>query len=90
MKKLFITLLLFIGTLTFGQTKIKTKDIDKNINVVLDSLSKVYKVKVGGIVVDEYPNLRITSIIYYQNGELVDKVIKTETNPPKKDILGRD
>jgi|688.fasta_scaffold12752_16 hypothetical protein len=90
MKKLFITLLLFIGTLTFGQTKIKTKDIDKNINVVLDSLSKVYKVKVGGIVVDEYPNLRITSIIYYQNGELVDKVIKTETIPPKKDILGRD
>ena len=33
MKKLFITLVLLVGTLTFSQTKPKTKDIDKDINV---------------------------------------------------------
>lgn len=90
MKKLFLLTVLLIGTFSFSQTKSKIKDIDKDINVVLDSLSKVYKVKVGAIVVDEYPNLRMTSITYYQNGKLVNKVIKTETNPPKRDILGRD
>ena len=90
MKKLFITLVLLVGTLSFSQTKPKTKDIDKDINVLLDSLSKVYKVKVGGVVVDEYPNLRITSITYYQNGKLTHKVIMTEKNPPKRDILGND
>ena len=90
MKKLFLLTLLLVGTLTFGQTKPKTKDIDKDINVLLDSLSKVYKVKVGSVVVDNYPNLRITSITYVQNGELVHKVIKTEKNPPKIDILGHN
>ena len=43
-----------------------------------------------GVVVDEYPNLRITSITYYQNGKLTHKVIMTEKNPPKRDILGND
>ena len=90
MKKLFLLSLLLIGTVSFGQTKPKEKDIDRDINVLLDSLSKVYKVKVGGVVVDEYPNLRITSITYYQNGKLTHKVIMTEKNPPKRDILGND
>lgn len=90
MKKLFLLTVLLIGTLTFSQTKSKTKDIDRDINVLLDSLSNVYKVKVGGVVVDEYPNLRITSITYYQNGKLTHKVIMTEKNPPKRDILGND
>ena len=44
MKKLFLLTVLLIGTLTFSQTKPKTKDIDRDINVLLDSLSKVYKV----------------------------------------------
>jgi len=88
MKKLFVLLILLVGALSFSQTKPKTKDIDRDINVLLDSLSKVYKVKVGGVVVDEYPNLRITSITYYENGKLTRKVIKTEKNPPKRDILG--
>ena len=94
MKKLLL-LLFLIGTLTsVAQVKSKSepkeKDIDRDINVLLDSLSKVYKVKVGGVVVDEYPNLRITSITYYQNGKLTHKVIMTEKNPPKRDILGND
>jgi hypothetical protein len=43
MKKLFVLLILLIGTLSFSQTKPKTKDIDKDVKVFLDSLSKVYK-----------------------------------------------
>jgi hypothetical protein len=88
MKKIFITLILLVGTLTFSQTTPKTKNIDKDINVLLDSLSKVYKVKVGSVIVEDYPNLRVTSIAYYQNDELTYKVIKTEKNPTKRNIFG--
>jgi hypothetical protein len=78
MKKLFLLSLLFVGALTFGQTKPKTNDIDKNANVVLDSLSKVYHVKVGSIVIIECNGVKTTSITYVKNGELLKKVIKTE------------
>ena len=88
MKKLFLLSLLLVGTLSFSQTKPKTKDIDKDINVLLDSLSKVYKVKVGSVIVEDYPNLRVTSIAYYQNDELTYKVIQTEKNPTKRNIFG--
>lgn len=88
MKKLFLLSVLLVGTLSFSQTKPKTKDIDKDINVLLDSLSKVYKVKVGSVIVEDYPNLRVTSIAYYQNDELTYKVIQTEKNPTKRNIFG--
>ena len=88
MKNLFVLLLLIIGALSSSaQDNPKTKNIDRNINVLLDSLSKVYRVKVGAVIVDNYTNLRITSISYVKNGELISKVIKTEKNPPKRDIL---
>jgi hypothetical protein len=76
MKKLFVTLLLLIGTLTFSQTKPKTKDIDKDANVLLDSLSRVYKVRVNSIFVETYNGETTTSISYVKNGVLVYKVIK--------------
>jgi hypothetical protein len=79
MKKLFLLSALLIGTLTsVAQTKPKTNDIDKNANVVLDSLSKVYHVKVGSIVIIECNGVKTTSITYVKNGELLKKVIKTE------------
>lgn len=87
MKKLLLLVLLMVSLLSFSQDNPKAKNIDKNINVLLDSLSKVYRVKVGAVIVDNYTNLRITSISYVKNGELISKVIKTEKNPPKRDIL---
>jgi hypothetical protein len=83
MKKLFITLLLLVGTLSFSQNKTKTKDIDKNANVLLDSLSKVYKVRVNSIFIESYNGETITSISYVKNRELIYKVIKVVKN--KKD-----
>jgi hypothetical protein len=78
MKKLFLLSVLLIGTLSFGQTKPKEKDIDKEANVYLDSLSKVHKVKICSIKVERLNGVITTSIGYSKNGELVYKIIKQE------------
>ncbi len=79
MKKILLLAALFIGTLnSFAQNKTKTKDIDKDANVLLDSLSKVYHVRVNSIMVETYNGLKTTSISYVKNKELVYKAIKTE------------
>jgi hypothetical protein len=79
MKKLFFISTLLIGTLTsFGQVKPKKKDIDKESNVVIDSLSKVYKVKVQSYMVETYNGIKQTSISYVKDEKLVYIVIKTE------------
>jgi uncharacterized protein YxeA len=80
MKKILVIVLLLIGTLTFSQTKPKTKDIDKDANVLLDSLSRVYKVRVNSIFVETYKGETTTSISYVKNKELVYKVIKPKEN----------
>jgi hypothetical protein len=90
MKKIFLSLLLIVGLSSFAQDNLKPKNIDKGINVLLDSLSNVYNVKVGAVIVNDYPNLRTTTIVYVKNGELVKKIIKTEKNPPKRDILSKN
>ena len=80
MKKIFLLATLLIGTLTsFAQNKTKPKDIDKDANVLLDSLSKVYHVRVNSIMVETYNGVNTTSISYVKNKELVYKVIKTES-----------
>lgn len=79
MKKLIFISTFLIGTLTsFGQVKPKKKDIDKESNVVIDSLSKVYKVKVQSYMVETYNGIIRTSISYVEDKKLVYKVIKTE------------
>ena len=78
MKKLFLLSVLLIGSLSFGQTKPKTKDVDKEANVYLDSLSKVYKVKICSIKVERLNGVITTSIGYTKNGELAYKIIKQE------------
>ena len=75
MKKLFLLSLLFVGTLSFSQTKPKEKDIDKESNVLLDSLSKVYKVKVQSIMEESYNGVTTTSISYVKDKKLVYKII---------------
>jgi hypothetical protein len=79
MKKLIFISVFLLGTLTlFGQVKPKKKDIDKEANFVIDSLSKVYKVKVQSYMVKTYNGIIQTSISYVENKKLVYKVIKTE------------
>jgi|688.fasta_scaffold1216334_2 hypothetical protein len=79
MKKLLLLSVLFIGTLSFGQTKPKTKDVDKEANVYLDSLSKVHKVKICSIKEVRLNGVITTSIGYSdKNGDLVYKIIKQE------------
>ena len=78
MKKLFLLSVLLIGTVSFGQTKPKEKDVDKEANVYLDSLSKVHKVKICSIKVERLNGVITTSIGYSKNGELVYKIIKQE------------
>lgn len=75
MKKLFLLSLLFVGTLSFSQTKPKEKDIDKESNVLLDSLSKVYKVKVQSIMEESYNGVTTTSISYVKDKKLVYRII---------------
>jgi hypothetical protein len=75
MKKLFLLSLLLIGTLSFSQTKPKEKDIDKEANVLLDSLSKVYKVKVQSVMEETYNGVTTTSISYVKDKKLVYKII---------------
>lgn len=81
MKQIIYILIMLFSILTFSQEKKitpKTKDIDKESNRVLDSLSKVYKVKVYSILKESNNGVVTTSIAYGKNGELVYKVIKTE------------
>ena len=75
MKKLFLLSVLLVGTLTFGQTKPKEKDIDKESNVLLDSLSKVYKVKVQSIMEEYYNGVTTTYISYVKDKKLVYRII---------------
>jgi hypothetical protein len=80
MKKIFVLSALFIGIVSFGQTpsKPKIKDIDKEVNVSLDSLSKVYKLDVQAFSIITWNGVKTTSISYIKEGELLKKVIKTE------------
>lgn len=80
MKKLLLLVLLMVSLSSFSQTNPKTKDIDKDANVLLDSLSKVYKVRVNSIFIETYNGVTTTSISYVKNKELIYKVIKIKKN----------
>ena len=78
MKKLFLLTVLLIGTLTFSQTKPKTKDIDRDINVLLDSLSKVYKKKVFSIMKITKNDTIKTYISYEKDNKLTYELISSK------------
>lgn len=81
MKQLTYILIMLFSIVTFSQDKkatTKTKDIDKEANRVIDSLSIVHKVNVVSILVETYNGVTKTSIAYVKNKQLVYKVIKTE------------
>jgi len=78
MKKLFLLSLLLVGTLSFGQTKPKIKDIDRDINVLLDSLSKVYKKKVFSIMKITKNDTIKTYIAYAKDNKLTYELISSK------------
>ena len=79
MKKLIFISAFLIGTLTsFGQVKPKKKDIDKDANVLMDSLSKVYKKKVLSIMkITENDTLK-TYIAYAKENQLTYELISSK------------
>ena len=79
MKKLIFISTFLIGTLTsFGQVKLKKKDIDKDANVLMDSLSKVYKKKVLSIMkITENDTLK-TYIAYAKENQLTYELISSK------------
>ena len=81
MEKVICLLIVVLTTsISMGQTKkkieSKPKDIDRDINFKLDSLSKVYKVKIYsyGTVSDE-DGITRHFVGYIEGGELKKKII---------------
>lgn len=82
MKNLFfISFFLFVSMMSFSQIHQKetNSETEKDINIRLDSLSKVYHVRVVNYSEKSNNGIRTISIGYSQNGELVHKIIKTDT-----------
>ena len=79
MKKLICIFFMFFSMVTFSQEKKATpkiKDIDKKVNISLDSLSKVYKKDVRYYAVEEGFGRRIETIKYIdKNKNLRTQVI---------------
>jgi hypothetical protein len=79
MKKLFLLSLLLIGTLTsVAQVKPKTKDIDKDANVLMNSLSKVYNKKVFSIMKITKNDTIKTYIAYAKDNKLTYELISSK------------
>jgi hypothetical protein len=81
MKNLLFLSSLLLSFFSFSQTNQKGNgsDKEKEINVSLDSLSKVYHVNVVNYSKICINGIKTTSIGYYKNGVLIDKIIKTDT-----------
>jgi hypothetical protein len=79
MKQLTYILIMLFSIVTFSQEKkknIKSKDTDKAVNIILDSLSKVYKKEVVFYSVVERNGRKKISITYYdKNKNLKHQVI---------------
>ena len=79
MKNLTYIFFMLFSIVTFSQEKkktVKSKDTDKAVNIILDSLSKVYKKEVVSYSVVERNGRKKISITYYdKNKKLRSQVI---------------
>jgi hypothetical protein len=79
MKKLLVITLTLISFLTFSQENkktLKTNDLDKRVNITLDSLSKLYKKEVVSYFIIQRNGRKKFSITYYdKNKNLIRKII---------------
>jgi hypothetical protein len=82
MKKLFLLSLLFVGALTFGQTKKVNKQKSgepiKSVirfNTTMDSLSYIYKKNVVGYYYSEIADDKRLILTYIKNDKIKDSTI---------------
>ena len=65
MKKVFIIFLVFFSVFSFSQEKKNTnKNVDKNVTQKMDSLSKIYKVKVVGAYAITHNGVSVRGYVY--------------------------
>jgi hypothetical protein len=79
MKKLFIITSLLISVLSFSQENKKdlNKNVDQNVTQRMDSLSKVYKVKVIGAYKITHNGVFVQGFVYEdKTGKLIQKETK--------------
>ena len=82
MKKLTYIFLMFFSIVTFSQVKkktSKTKDTDKEVNISLDSLSKIYKKEVVYYNVLQRNGRKKISITYYDNNKNLNSQVISDT-----------
>ena len=82
MKTLAYILIMLFSIVTFSQEKkktIKSKDTDKAVNIILDSLSKVYKKEVVFYSVLERNGRKKTSITYYDKNKNLKRQVISDT-----------
>jgi hypothetical protein len=79
MKKLLVITLTLISFLSLSQENkktLKTNDLDKRVNITLDSLSKLYKKEVVSYFIIQRNGRKKFSITYYdKNKNLIHKTI---------------
>ena len=83
MKKATLIFFLFVSLVTFSQEKKATpkiKDIDKKVNISLDSLSKVYKKDVRYYSVEEGHGRRKVTIKYYDKNKNLKRQVISDTS----------
>lgn len=79
MKKLFVLSLMLFSVVSFSQEKKKesNKKVDQTITQKMDSLSKVYKVKVIGSYKITHNDVYVEGIVYEdKSGNVHDKETK--------------
>ena len=77
MKKLFIITIVFFSVFSFSQEKNKNtnKNVDLNVTQRMDSLSKIYKVKVVGAYAITHNGVSVRGYVYEdkKTGNLIQR-----------------
>ena len=78
MQKFFIIYLVFFTVFSFSQEKKNTnKNVDKNVTQKMDSLSKIYKVKVVGAYAITHNGVSVRGYVY--EDKITGNLIQRET-----------
>ena len=85
MKQLTYILIMLFSIVTFSQEKKKekNKNVDRNVTQKMDSLSKLYKVKVVGVYKVTHNGVTVRGFVYEDNetGNLIEReTYRKDTN----------
>lgn len=77
MKKVFVTTIVFFSVFSFSQEMKKStnENVDKNVTQRMDSLSKIYKVKVVGAYAITHNGVSVRGYVYEdkKTGNLIQR-----------------